>query len=504
MSVPAEQLPLPMTLAELLRGFADAPAIPISGIASDSRQLSAGDVFFACSGQTSHGLEFINDAIDAKVAAIVYDASSATPPSTDFGVPLIAVADLGQQLGAISNRYYGSPSEHLRVIAVTGTNGKTSVAWFIAQCMEMLGEKCGYVGTLGSGVTAIARSDGLTTPSVIELHAELEKFRDVGATFAAIEVSSHALTQNRIDGVRIDTAIFTNLSRDHLDYHGDMQSYGAAKARLFLECGAKQCVVNVDSEFGADLALRCGKNVVAVTTSGDRAVDSDVYVRVRDVIADNNGSQISFDSSWGDGVIALPLPGNFNVENAMTTLALLLQQGVLIDKACALLSSVRAPLGRMQRVAYDAHVPAVYIDFAHTPAALQLVLQACRAHCEGVLWCVFGCGGDRDEGKRPQMGKVAEQHADRIVVTSDNPRSESPANIIAAIVDGFTSGDKLQIIEDRAAAIAWTISAARANDVILVAGKGHEQYQYTAGERRKFSDFGVAKASLAALAGTIE
>jgi UDP-N-acetylmuramoyl-L-alanyl-D-glutamate--2,6-diaminopimelate ligase len=325
----------------------------------------------------------------------------------------------------------------------------------------------------------------------------LAEFRDQGARFAAVEVSSHALAQNRVDGVAFDTVLFTNLSRDHLDYHGDMQSYGDAKARLFFDYSAKQRIINLDAEFGAQLADRCGQDVIAVSTDVDRDPSERPFVFLRSAMATEDGSDINIRSSWGDCEFELPLPGNFNVENALIALALLLNQGVPIDKACAVLEEIQAPPGRMQRVAADIERPAVYVDYAHSPAALEVVLQSLRMHCRGKLWVVFGCGGDRDQGKRPQMGQVAARCADHIVITSDNPRTEAPDEIIAAIIAGVENTNDVTVIEDRAAAIAWTISNADEQDVVLIAGKGHENYQLIGTESRNFSDLGSAAANLA-------
>ena len=500
MSMPAEQLTSPPTLAALLSGLADAPPCPLLGIASDSRDVAEGFLFLACAGSGSHGLDYVGDAINAGIAALAFDSTTATSVPRDVGMPVIPVAGLKQKLGEIANRFYNRPSEQIRVIGVTGTNGKTAVAWLIAQCQHLLGQKCGYVGTLGFGIDELEGVGGMTTPDAIELHRRLAKFRDHDASQAAIEISSHALVQNRIDGVHIDTALFTNLSRDHLDYHGDMHAYGEAKASLFLHCNPRHRIINLDSEFGTQLASRCDSDVVTVSTNFDRVANDRPYVFVRSVVAKEDGSEISIRSSWGDGHLSLPLPGAFNVANAVIVLALLLNQGVAMQSACEVLSQVDAPPGRMQRVPAASAQPSVYVDYAHTPAALEVAIRALRPHCRGRLWCVFGCGGDRDRGKRPVMAKIAERRADHVVITNDNPRSEEPASIIADIVSGLASDDQATIIADRAAAIAWTISNAGSADVILIAGKGHENYQLIGDERRDFSDFGAASANLAARA----
>ncbi len=496
MSMPAEHMITKPTLAELLQGFATAPAIEIQDISSDSRTLKSGDLFLACGGESSHGLDYVADAVTAGVAAIAWDSSTAEAPVAEVGVPMIAVPDLAAHLGEIANRFYDRPSEHVNVVGVTGTNGKTTVAWLVAQCCELLAESCGYVGTLGTGVGEVAGGGGMTTPGAIELHRNLANFRDAGAGWAAIEVSSHALSQRRVDGMTFDTVMFTNLSRDHLDYHGSMRSYFETKARLFREYPATNRIVNIDSEFGAELASRCSHDVVTVSTRFDRVANGRPFVFVRSVVAGKGGSTVRIASSWGDGEFHLPLPGDFNVANAVIVLAAMLKHGVPMTQACETLAGVSAPPGRMERVASADSLPSVYIDYAHTPEAIDVALRALRQHCKGQLWCVFGCGGDRDAGKRPQMGRVAERRADRIVITNDNPRSESPAAIIDDVLKGLTSPDDATVIEDRAAAIGWSIDNAQPDDVILVAGKGHENYQLIGADRIDFSDYGAALANL--------
>ena len=402
---------------------------------------------------------------------------------------MIAVDDLASHLGEIANRFYGSPSESLKTIGVTGTNGKTTVAWLLAQCLELLGDRCGYLGTLGFGVGELDGGEGMTTPAAIELHGRLAGFVDQGASAAAIEVSSHALSQRRIDGVSFEAVLFTNLSRDHLDYHGDMQSYFDSKASLFLAHDATHRIINIDSRYGVELASLCADSVVIATRSAAPA-DVQRFVSVQSVVANSDGSDVAVTTSWGDGTFTLPLPGTFNVENAVLVLGYLLASGVEIEKACDVLQLVDAPSGRMQRIA--ASGTPIYVDYAHTPDAIESALTAMQPHCAGDLWCVLGCGGDRDKGKRPLMAAVAERLADRVVVTTDNPRSESPQAIIGDVMTGFEHVSDVTAIEDRAAAIAWTVANAAPADVVLIAGKGHENYQEVDGQRLPFSDYALA------------
>lgn len=492
MSVPATQMNLHPSLAELLRDYADAPEMPVSGIASDSRRLREGYLFLACQGMNSHGLEFLREARNAGVCAVAWDKTTAVEPD-DIGVPMIGVDNLAARLGEIANRFYGYPSRAMKTIGVTGTNGKTTVAWLIARCLQQLDQRCAYLGTLGFGVNELQGDEGMTTPAAIELHGRLADFVDQGATHAAIEVSSHALSQGRVDGVQFAAALFTNLTRDHLDYHGDMHSYFESKARLFLSHSPKTRIINLDTEFGYELAARCGHDVVTVSTRFDRVSNGRPFVFVRSVVENPGGSEISVTSSWGDGKLMLNLPGDFNVANAAIVLAYLLTAGVDFGQACDLLQLVKAPPGRMQKVASKG--AAIYIDYAHTPNAIESALRALRPHCRGTLYCVFGCGGDRDTGKRPLMGRLAERLANKVVVTTDNPRRESPKKIIDEILAGFRSPDEAIVIEDRSAAIAWAVSQAGPSDVVLIAGKGHEDYQEVGTERHAFSDLALATAA---------
>jgi UDP-N-acetylmuramoyl-L-alanyl-D-glutamate--2,6-diaminopimelate ligase len=497
-SVPAETINSSMNLQILLQGMVDAPAIDISGIATDSRLLAKGYVFLACAGERTHGLDFTEQAVTAGAAAIVYDSATIGSTRVESAVPMIALPGLQQRIGEIANRWFASPSESLVVTAVTGTNGKTTVSVLLAQCMQILGHRSGYIGTLGKGIGEIADGGGLTSPACIELHKSLAEFRDNNATHAAIEVSSHALEQGRTDGVCFDSAIFTNLSRDHLDYHGDMLHYFNAKARLFTENALNHRIINIDSEFGIELADRCDSNVVVVSTDVERVPDSRPFVFVRAVIADKGGARIRFETSWGETEFNIRLSGNFNVENAALVLAYLLRHGISLSEASSALARVDAPPGRMQQVeiAGGVDLPLILVDFAHTPAALEKVLRAIRQHCKGELWCVFGCGGDRDRGKRPQMGELVSRLSDYAVVTSDNPRSEDAMSIIDDVLAGMN--DKAIVVQDRAAAIAHAIDACSDSATVLIAGKGHESVQIVGDELIPFSDFDVAMANLTA------
>jgi UDP-N-acetylmuramoyl-L-alanyl-D-glutamate--2,6-diaminopimelate ligase len=497
--MPAEILKPSLTLDRLLGGLAEAPPLPVTGISSDSRRIEAGNVFIASQGATAHGLEFLAEVQASKAAAVLWDPATASEPPAD--VPLIPVENLDSHIGAIANRWFDTPSKRIRVTGVTGTNGKTTIAYLVMQCYGILGSDSAYIGTLGSGIGELSGTQGMTTPACVDLHRLLAAFADAGAEHAAVEVSSHGIEQNRVSGVHFDTAIFTNLSRDHIDYHGSMSAYGESKARLFLEHDVNHRIVNIDGEFGRDLAERIGPDVIVVSTNFERVTNGKRHVFVRAVVAGEQGSRVSFTSSWGGGEFMLPLPGDFNVANAAEVLAAMLCRRTPLREACDALERVSAPPGRMQRVRADADaaLPAVYVDYAHTPASLEVSLRALRRHCSGRIRCVFGCGGDRDRGKRALMGKVAARHADECVVTNDNPRSEPPADIIAAILEGMDEGTL--VIEDRGAAIAHAIASAAEDDVVLIAGKGHETRQVIGSRILPFSDYESARACLLARSG---
>ena len=500
MSMPAEAQRPGISLATLFPGVDGVPSMHVQGIASDSRRVGEDFLFLATAGRTTHGMRFAADVIDRGAAAIAYDPEGAGEPVAPLGIPAFPVPGLGRELGDVANRFYDTPSAAMDVFGVTGTNGKTTVAWLLAACQRQLGVSSGYVGTLGAGLSgAVEAGSGMTTPGVVELHGLLAGFRDDNAKAAAIEVSSHALDQGRVDGVRFKSAIFTNLSRDHLDYHGSMRDYFEAKARLFTEQRSASKIINLDSEWGTELADRSGPNVITVSTRFDRVANGRPYVFVRSVVATEEGSDVRFVSSWGEGRFLLPMPGDFNVANAVIVIAALLEAGVALRDACDAIARVSAPPGRLEPVPGTG--PKVYIDYAHTPDALEFVLRALRPHVRGRLAVVFGAGGDRDAGKRPIMGRVAERLADTVVLTSDNPRREDPLAILDALKGGMLEPGRATVIEDRAAAIDWCIANSAAADTVLIAGKGHELYQEVGGDKRPFSDLAVASACLAAREG---
>jgi len=468
-------------------------------ITADSRRVRAGDAFAAYRGQAADGRAFIGDAIARGAGAVLWEAQGFRWDLA-WSVPNVAVDGLKAKLGAIADLVYGSPSRSLWIAGVTGTNGKTSCSHWIAQCLAFCGRRAAVLGTLGNGFVGALEPSANTTLDAAQLHETLAELRDAGAQAVTMEVSSHGLDQGRVNAVAFDVALFTNLTRDHLDYHGTMAAYGAAKAKLFSSPGLAACVVNVDDPFGRSLAGAARSRGQQVVTYG--LVNADVTAAGLSTTRD--GIAMSVATPWGSGDVAARLSGTFNVSNVLGVLGVLLVGGVGLADALAALSRIEALPGRMQRLG-GGFKPLVVVDYAHSPDALEKVLAALRPTMveAGELICVFGCGGDRDAGKRPEMGRVAATLADRVIVTSDNPRSEDPAAIAEAIVRGIRDTGRRHWIQelDRAAAIRAAVASAHGGDVVLIAGKGHEDYQEQNGVRVSFSDAAVAAAALAAWRG---
>jgi UDP-N-acetylmuramoyl-L-alanyl-D-glutamate--2,6-diaminopimelate ligase len=407
------------------------------------------------------------------------------------GVPVLWIDDLHARLGEIAARYYDHPSQALRVVGVTGTNGKTSTVQLITQALSRLGHTAASIGTLGAGLYGALDEGERTTPDAISVQRLLARFRDQGATHVAMEVSSHALEQGRVGAVGFEVAAFTNLTRDHLDYHGTMEAYGAAKAKLFAFPGLKAAAINVDDAFGRALADGLPGSLRVLRTSVGGAAD----VSAADVVTSAEGLTFELRTPCGAHAIRSALLGRFNVANLLAVVACL---GALGEPFARIVEAVQAltPVnGRMNRLGGDGRHPLVVVDYAHTPDALEQALTALRAHCAGRLVCVFGCGGERDAGKRPQMGAIAERLADVAIVTDDNPRGENGDVIVAQILGGMRRAAAVE--RDRATAIGMAIAQAGADDVVLIAGKGHETYQEGPAGKRPFDDLAVARAALA-------
>ena len=490
-----------MTLGRLLEGFdvAAPHGVHVTDLVQDSREATPGCVFVACQGRTTHGLLHAASAVERGAVAVLWEPTAdVESPILPDRVAAIAIPHLGRQVGELADRFFRRPSSDLRVAGITGTNGKTTTAYLLAQASDYVGRRGWYIGTLGHGRPADLRDAKLTTPDAVTVQRRLARARDAGAATLGLEVSSHALDQDRVAGVRFDTAVFTNLTRDHLDYHGTLEAYGAAKARLFHAPGLRRAVINVRDEFGRALVEQLDpalERIVYTTSSELWAERGTGWIRVAELRTTSSGLAISLATSWGSGTLRSKLVGEFNAENLLAVLAVLLGWNVPLQKALAALALCSAPPGRMETFGGGSQ-PLVLVDYAHTPDALAKVLDAARAHTLGRLFCVFGCGGDRDPGKRPLMGAIAEASADGVIVTDDNPRSEPSAAIIEQILAGLRAPDAALVIADRAEAIRHAIGEAESGDVVVVAGKGHEDYQLVGAETRHFSDRETVVAAL--------
>ena len=476
---------------------------PAGRLVSDSRRVQPGDVFFAY----ADGHRFIGAAVAQGAAAVVHDAGVEWDDA--LTVPHLAVAELKRQAGPIAHACQDMPDAAMFTVGVTGTNGKTSCAVWLGQAFARLGTPAAVIGTLGVGLFK-GRAEptydvtGDTTPDAVLLAEKLADVRAAGATVLAIEVSSIGLEQGRTDGMHFDVALFTNLTRDHLDYHGDMASYEAAKVKLFTWPGLKTAVINLDDEAGLRLLghIPAGVAVTGYTlrdTDAQPDIDGVAILRASNLRSRHAGTEFHLASPSGSGTARTQLVGRFNISNALAVLGALLAKGVALRAALDAIEALTPAPGRMQQVGGQ-DAPMVVIDYAHTPDALEKTIAALRQVADerhGRLWCVFGCGGDRDPGKRPQMGKIA-QSADQVIVTGDNPRSEDPAAIIAQVAAGMDPALPFQAIEDRAAAILSAVKHAGKLDVILLAGKGHEPYQEIKGRKMAFSDLEHATLALSA------
>lgn len=474
----------------------DALGVPVKGLAIDSRQVKAGDVFLAYPGEQTDGRRFIGEAIAAGAVAVLWEPEG-FQWDPDWRVPHLPVADLRRKAGHIAAEVYGHPSRRLAVIGITGTNGKTSCSHWIAQARTRCGRPTAIIGTLGNGLPGALAPATHTTPDPVSLQKMLKAYAEAHVTGVAMEVSSHALDQGRVNGVEFRLAVFTNLSRDHLDYHGTMERYARAKALLFSWPGLTHSVLNLDDPFGRELAVKVQKSGGTVLGYGLAAGE----VRASQLAVSPRGLAFDVVTPWGEAHVESAILGRFNAYNLLAVLATLGAEGIPLDQAVAAIGELEAVPGRMQRIQLPGR-PLVVVDYAHTPDALEKVLLTLRevigdskaSHADSRLICVFGCGGQRDRGKRPMMGDVASRLADQVIVTSDNPRNEDPKAILDDIVAGM--GANYHVIEDRAAAIDEAIRHARPQDVVLIAGKGHETWQEIHGRKLPFSDTEVALRAL--------
>jgi UDP-N-acetylmuramoyl-L-alanyl-D-glutamate--2,6-diaminopimelate ligase len=502
------------TRVDTILGGLRALGVQVSGLATDSRNIAAGDVFLAWPGAKQDGRAHIADAVSRGAAAVLWeregyewssDISAANP-----AVPNLWVEGLRDMAGPLAHEVYGRPSEKMWTMGVTGTNGKTSSSQWLARACIDCGANTAVIGTLGLGFPGGALDATVnTTPDPVLLHKTLAKLHAAGAQGVAMEVSSIGLDQGRVNGVRFGAALYTNLSRDHLDYHGDMEHYAAAKQRLFSMPGLRHAVLNMDDVQGVSIARQLSGGSVnragySLYEGAAARAGLECWIEAQDIEVTPQGLAFRVRSSWGPGTVRNgALLGRFNVSNLLGVLATMLVSGVPFDRAIAALGTLEPVSGRMQRIGGGAQ-PLVVVDYAHSPDALEQTLATLTDVARsggGKLWCVFGCGGDRDRGKRAMMGAVATRSADRIVVTSDNPRGEDPAAIIADVLAGMhaDSGRSIVTEPDRARAIALAIGEAGPGDVVLLAGKGHEAYQEIAGTRHPFSDLAAANDALLAV-----
>ena len=484
---------LQASLSDLLEGFAPVPRdCAIAGIQCCSAAIRPGDLFAACRGTRRHGLEGLPEALERGAAAVIYEpAPEQAPPCVD--VPCVAVPELSRSLGTIAGRFYCEPSAQLPIIGITGTDGKTSTSHLIAQILGALEQSCGVIGTLGAGRLHALHATGLTTPDAVRLQAELFDMVQRGDTVAVLEVSSHALDQHRCDGVRFDTAVFTTLGRDHLDYHRTPERYAAAKRRLFTELKPGRVVLNLDDPFGRQLAERLGPQMQVHTC----AIDTPAGSTARVTGMTPQGLAFEWTAAGETHAVQAPgLYGRFNVMNLLLSATVVHARGTPMAKVVAAMEGLSPVPGRLERVA-ETPSP-VFVDYAHTPDALEAALGALRGHFGADIHCVFGCGGDRDRGKRPRMGEIAQRLASRVTLTDDNPRSEAPGQIVQDILAGLPEPARVAVQHDRAEAICRAIREATPGEVVLIAGKGHESEQLTADGARTFSDHETVRAALEA------
>ncbi len=500
-------------LQRLLDGFCDLSGVKNAGLSFKGLSLNSNEVheeflFLACAGvgkpsqKPHHGIAYAGQAINRGATCVAWEPTAELQEMPEVctledkpDVPLIRVEGLLEKSSYIAARFYQHPTREMQVIGITGTNGKTSTAHFVARLMGLLAQQNNIedrsvlIGTLGNGRYGQLQQSTHTTPDAVTVQQLMADYHDQGIQTVVMEVSSHALAQGRVNGVEFDTAVLTNLSRDHLDYHGDMQSYATEKLKLFLTPGLKNIVLNLDDAFSAQIRTDLKQQTSLVTYARQ---DSSADYSVSDIKLDNKGIYFKLQHDQQSWPVSTPLIGEFNIDNILAAIAVLVTQGYTLKDIIKAVNGLQTVPGRMEKINIDGQVqqPLIIIDYAHTPDALAKALQAVRAHTskEGKLYCVFGCGGDRDQGKRSLMAQAAEEQADQIMITSDNPRSEEPEQIIKDISSGLKNTQTVWTETDRAMAIAKVLNAAGSQDSVLIAGKGHETYQEINGTRLPFSD----------------
>ncbi len=487
----SETKPLSTLFAGLVTPI-PSPDLAVGGLCLDSREVQPGDCFFGVSGGQKNGAAFVDEALRNGAVAVAVETSEVLPA---LPVPVLRLPQLRAHLGGIAARFYESPSERLALVAITGTNGKTTVAHLCAETLDVLQMPCGYIGTLGIGAVGHLQTHGMTTPDPFRLQATLADMLAAGKQAVALEASSHALAQDRLAGSRVKTAVFTGLGHDHLDYHASRRAYFEAKQKLFQLPGLEHAVINADDPVADELLQRIHGEMALTTFS--LGLRQRVRFSGRHLVlshADYTARHSRLDIETGDGVVHIEssLIGDINAQNLLATLGVLLSLDIALPVAAAALAKAHPVTGRLERFGGTEGLPLVFIDYAHSPDSLERVLRLLKALRPVRLWCVFGCGGERDHSKRPLMGQIAAQYADRTIVTDDNPRGEKPSRITADILQG-TQAAKFEIIHDRVTAINTALSGAAAEDIVLIAGKGHETFQELRGMRLPQSDQTIVK-----------
>lgn len=497
----AEEIRSPR-LGQLLAGLADpgrAGRREVAGVELDSRRVGPGDVFVALTGGQLHGRDFLHQAIARGAVAVLHDAgdprwdAEAGAACRRAGVAVVAVPALLQSLGSIAARLYGEPSSAFEsVIAVTGTDGKTSVSHYLAAMMDDVDAPAAVIGTLGHGRPGESMAPGLTTPDAVRMQQCLAHLGGRGIRRLALEASSHGLAQYRLDGTRVDVAVLTQLGRDHLDYHDSRDEYAAAKARLFHWPGLQAAVLNIGDDFGRALREELEASDTRVLTWGR---DDRANLYATEMVCEPDGLRCRVQHGSDSGWVHVPLLGAFNIDNLLAAICAMLARGWTLADVLTRVDRVRPVPGRMELFRVPDHA-GVVIDYAHNAGALEAALAALRGHTQGRLWCIFGAGGDRDRGKRPLMGAAAVAGADRVIVTDDNPRSEDPSEIVEEIIAGMPKGHGVDIAHDRGRALALALQQSHPEDLILLAGKGHETGQIIGSSVRPWSDRAAVREAL--------
>ena len=506
----AQTINMSASLQDLISGLVELDgdvltelAVPVTGIQIDSRKLVSGDLFIAYFGRNHDARDYISAALDHDVSAVLAESGGEWQGvRTIRGKPVIAVDNLTARISEIAARFYGRPSESLTIFGITGTNGKTSCSQFMAQVLRAVGQNCGVIGTLGYGPFDNLLATELTTPDAVFTQMALAEMNHRGLDSVAMEVSSVGLHQKRVAAVNFKTAIFTNLSRDHLDYHESMDSYAENKRLLFKMPGLRNAVINLDDQYALSF-IDAVSNSVRVWTYSEGNPSASVYAK--QVTLDRNGFSADLVTSVGEAKLEAELLGNFNFSNVLAVVTAMIgylgvESRESLQALCDEVARLKPVSGRMEIVG-SSDITAV-VDYAHTPDGLCSALSALRDHFDGAIWCVFGCGGNRDKGKRPMMGEIAEQYADHIILTDDNPRNEAGEEIVQHILSGMSEPAECLVIRDRSLAIEVAVSQAAPGDVVLVAGKGHETYQESHGVRCLFSDKNQLRIALQARTGT--